>query len=108
MLLTAECVRVRRERVNGELGRLSNDSNGFESLPVCDWKSRIRVLFLGGYGLDYKTSDGYPKATWFSLLFVVPSITLLTTYKFLKMFHLMPTPQASYYVLNDIFRLNYA
>lgn len=43
MLLTAECVRVRRERVNGELGRLSNDSNGFESLPVCDWKSRLTV-----------------------------------------------------------------
>ncbi|KAL4331634.1 hypothetical protein AHAS_Ahas13G0519700 [Arachis hypogaea] len=24
------------------------------------------------------------------------------------MFHLLPTPQGSYYVLNDIFRLNYA
>ncbi|KAL9998168.1 putative nuclear transport factor 2, NTF2-like domain superfamily [Helianthus debilis subsp. tardiflorus] len=24
------------------------------------------------------------------------------------MFHLMPTPQSSFYVLNDIFRLNYA
>ncbi|KAL6508177.1 Nuclear transport factor 2A [Orobanche minor] len=28
--------------------------------------------------------------------------------KFSQMFHLMPTPQGSYYVLNDIFRLNYA
>ncbi|KHN24056.1 Nuclear transport factor 2 [Glycine soja] len=25
-----------------------------------------------------------------------------------RMFHLIPTPQGSYYVLNDIFRLNYA
>ncbi|CAA0833164.1 Nuclear transport factor 2 [Striga hermonthica] len=28
--------------------------------------------------------------------------------KFSQMFHLMPTPQGSYFVLNDIFRLNYA
>ncbi|KAL5717517.1 Nuclear transport factor 2B [Ranunculus cassubicifolius] len=28
--------------------------------------------------------------------------------KFSQMFHLMPTPQGSFYVLNDIFRLNYA
>ncbi|KAL0327382.1 UNVERIFIED_CONTAM: Nuclear transport factor 2B [Sesamum angustifolium] len=27
---------------------------------------------------------------------------------FVLMFHLMPTPQGSFYVLNDIFRLNYA
>ncbi|XP_057430550.1 nuclear transport factor 2B-like [Lotus japonicus] len=27
---------------------------------------------------------------------------------FSQMFHLMPTQQGSYYVLNDIFRLNYA
>lgn len=25
-----------------------------------------------------------------------------------QMFHLMPTPQGSFYVFNDIFRLNYA
>ncbi|XP_051141187.1 nuclear transport factor 2B-like isoform X1 [Andrographis paniculata] len=28
--------------------------------------------------------------------------------KFSQMFHLMPIPQGSFYVLNDIFRLNYA
>ncbi|KAE9603039.1 hypothetical protein Lal_00012761 [Lupinus albus] len=28
--------------------------------------------------------------------------------KFSQMFHLLPTQQGSYYVLNDIFRLNYA
>ncbi|ERN09857.1 hypothetical protein AMTRI_Chr06g193990 [Amborella trichopoda] len=28
--------------------------------------------------------------------------------KFSQMFHLLQTPQNSYYVLNDIFRLNYA
>lgn len=28
--------------------------------------------------------------------------------KFSQMFHLIPTPQGSFYVLNDIFRLNYA
>ncbi|KAI3713900.1 hypothetical protein L1987_72487 [Smallanthus sonchifolius] len=28
--------------------------------------------------------------------------------KFSQMFHLMPTPQSNFYVLNDIFRLNYA
>ncbi|XP_004504406.1 nuclear transport factor 2B-like [Cicer arietinum] len=28
--------------------------------------------------------------------------------KFSQMFHLIPTPQGSYYVQNDIFRLNYA
>ncbi|CAI8616976.1 unnamed protein product [Vicia faba] len=28
--------------------------------------------------------------------------------KFSQMFHLIPTQQGSYYVLNDIFRLNYA
>ncbi|XP_057954529.1 nuclear transport factor 2B-like [Malania oleifera] len=27
--------------------------------------------------------------------------------KFSQMFHLMPTPQGGFYVLNDIFRLNY-
>ncbi|KAK4377071.1 hypothetical protein RND71_003367 [Anisodus tanguticus] len=27
--------------------------------------------------------------------------------KLLEMFHLMPTPQGSFYVFNDIFRLNY-
>ncbi|KAH0867217.1 hypothetical protein HID58_074239 [Brassica napus] len=26
----------------------------------------------------------------------------------MHMFHLMPTPQGSFYVFNDIFRLNYA
>ncbi|CAL0333102.1 unnamed protein product [Lupinus luteus] len=28
--------------------------------------------------------------------------------KFSQMFHLIPTPQGSYYVNNDVFRLNYA
>ncbi|KAL0903681.1 hypothetical protein M5K25_028079 [Dendrobium thyrsiflorum] len=28
--------------------------------------------------------------------------------KFSQMFHLIPTPQGNFYVLNDIFRLNYA
>ncbi|KAK1423237.1 hypothetical protein QVD17_18534 [Tagetes erecta] len=28
--------------------------------------------------------------------------------KFSQMFHLLPTPQGSFYVQNDIFRLNYA
>ncbi|XP_057801231.1 nuclear transport factor 2B-like [Salvia miltiorrhiza] len=28
--------------------------------------------------------------------------------KFSQMFHLMPTPQGSFYIFNDIFRLNYA
>ncbi|KAG0476767.1 hypothetical protein HPP92_013145 [Vanilla planifolia] len=28
--------------------------------------------------------------------------------KFSQMFHLIPTPQGSFFVLNDIFRLNYA
>ncbi|CAH8320493.1 unnamed protein product [Eruca vesicaria subsp. sativa] len=28
--------------------------------------------------------------------------------KFSQMFHLMPTPQGSFYVYNDIFRLNYS
>ncbi|PSR87472.1 Nuclear transport factor 2 like [Actinidia chinensis var. chinensis] len=28
--------------------------------------------------------------------------------RFSQMFHLMPTPQGSFYVQNDIFRLNYA
>nr|GEU56871.1 nuclear transport factor 2B [Tanacetum cinerariifolium] len=28
--------------------------------------------------------------------------------KFSQMFHLWPTPQSSFYVLNDVFRLNYA
>ncbi|KAJ0969222.1 hypothetical protein J5N97_022099 [Dioscorea zingiberensis] len=28
--------------------------------------------------------------------------------KFSQMFHLLPTPQGSFYVFNDIFRLNYA
>jgi len=51
---------------------------------LMDFINWIGVVFLDGYGLDYRTSDGYPKATWFSLLFVVPSITLLTTEKFLK------------------------
>ncbi|KAI3929610.1 hypothetical protein MKX01_025778 [Papaver californicum] len=30
------------------------------------------------------------------------------TLRFSQMFHLMPTPQGSFYVQNDIFRLNYA
>jgi hypothetical protein len=28
--------------------------------------------------------------------------------KFSQMFHLLPTPQGSFYIFNDIFRLNYA
>lgn len=36
-----------------------------------------------------------------------PHVLILSLWS-LQMFHLMPTPQGSFYVLNDIFRLNYA
>ncbi|XP_072959219.1 nuclear transport factor 2B-like [Typha angustifolia] len=45
------------------------------------------------------------------LVFVSGSLALAGEHhplKFSQMFHLMPTPQGSFYVLNDIFRLNYA
>ncbi|XP_020589907.1 nuclear transport factor 2-like [Phalaenopsis equestris] len=45
------------------------------------------------------------------LVFVSGSLQLLGeqhALKFSQMFHLIPTPQGSFYVLNDIFRLNYA
>ncbi|KAK9113433.1 hypothetical protein Syun_020230 [Stephania yunnanensis] len=45
------------------------------------------------------------------LVFVSGNLQLLGeshALKFSQMFHLMPTPQGSFYVLNDIFRLNYA
>ncbi|KAJ8459775.1 hypothetical protein OPV22_032701 [Ensete ventricosum] len=45
------------------------------------------------------------------LVFVSGSLQLAGeshTLKFSQMFHLMPTPQGSFYVLNDVFRLNYA
>jgi len=49
-------------RVDGELGRLSNDSNGFKSLPVCDWKSRVtlvsRFSFCGNHSIGTCYSSG--------------------------------------------------
>ncbi|CAH2034048.1 unnamed protein product, partial [Thlaspi arvense] len=50
---------------------------------------------------------GEQHALKFSQVFpnLIPSI--YTTFDFI-MFHLMPTAQGSYYVFNDIFRLNYA
>ncbi|OVA17482.1 Nuclear transport factor 2 [Macleaya cordata] len=45
------------------------------------------------------------------LVFVSGNLTLAGeqhSLKFSQMFHLMPTPQGSFFVLNDIFRLNYA
>ncbi|XP_059284974.1 nuclear transport factor 2B-like [Lycium ferocissimum] len=45
------------------------------------------------------------------LVFVSGSLSLpgeQHALKFSQMFHLIPTPQGSFYVQNDIFRLNYA
>ncbi|MBA0721525.1 hypothetical protein Golax_009059 [Gossypium laxum] len=42
------------------------------------------------------------------IIFSLTSLFISIFRVFLKMFHLMPTPQGSFYVLNDIFRLNYA
>ncbi|KAL9328858.1 hypothetical protein ACSQ67_003861 [Phaseolus vulgaris] len=44
----------------------------------------------------------------FSQVLPPPLPLSLSLSLFVRMFHLMPTPQGSYYVLNDIFRLNYA
>ncbi|RWW34187.1 hypothetical protein BHE74_00022217 [Ensete ventricosum] len=38
----------------------------------------------------------------------VCSLSVFAPFIYRLMFHLMPTPQGSFYVLNDIFRLNYA
>ncbi|KAK7400027.1 hypothetical protein VNO78_11225 [Psophocarpus tetragonolobus] len=58
------------------------------------------------------TVDCQPSAvTAGMLVFVSGNLQLAGeqhTLKFSQMFHLIPSPQGSYYVLNDIFRLNYA
>ncbi|KAL2332650.1 hypothetical protein Fmac_013863 [Flemingia macrophylla] len=58
------------------------------------------------------TVDSQPSAVNAGMLvFVSGNLQLAGEHhalKFSQMFHLMPTPQGSYYVLNDIFRLNYA
>ncbi|GAB2220379.1 hypothetical protein Droror1_Dr00008028 [Drosera rotundifolia] len=57
------------------------------------------------------TVDCQPSGAGGVLVFVSGNLQLVGeqhALKFSQMFHLMPTPQGSFYVLNDIFRLNYA
>ncbi|GMJ13299.1 nuclear transport factor 2B [Hibiscus trionum] len=57
------------------------------------------------------TVDCQPSGSGGMLVFVSGTLQLAGeqhALKFSQMFHLMPTPQGSFYVLNDIFRLNYA
>ncbi|KAL2903700.1 Nuclear transport factor 2B [Bienertia sinuspersici] len=57
------------------------------------------------------TVDCQPSGTGGMLVFVSGNLQLSGeqhALKFSQMFHLMPTPQQSFYVQNDIFRLNYA
>uniref|UniRef100_A0A7C8ZTQ1 NTF2 domain-containing protein n=2 Tax=Opuntia streptacantha TaxID=393608 RepID=A0A7C8ZTQ1_OPUST len=57
------------------------------------------------------TVDCQPSGTGGMLVFVSGNLQLAGeqhALKFSQMFHLMPTPQGSFYVQNDIFRLNYA
>ncbi|KAG4923080.1 hypothetical protein JHK87_048620 [Glycine soja] len=58
------------------------------------------------------TVDSQPSAVNSAMLVFVSGNLQLAgeqhSLKFSQMFHLIPTPQGSYYVLNDIFRLNYA
>ncbi|KAE8698976.1 Nuclear transport factor 2 [Hibiscus syriacus] len=57
------------------------------------------------------TVDCQPSGAGGVLVFVSGTLQLSGeqhALKFSQMFHLMPTPQGSFYVLNDIFRLNYA
>ncbi|XP_021745187.1 nuclear transport factor 2-like [Chenopodium quinoa] len=57
------------------------------------------------------TVDCQPSGTGGMLVFVSGNLQLSGeqhALKFSQMFHLMPTPQGSFYVQNDIFRLNYA
>ncbi|XP_039041070.1 nuclear transport factor 2A-like [Hibiscus syriacus] len=57
------------------------------------------------------TVDCQPSGAGGVLVFVSGTLQLAGeqhALKFSQMFHLMPTPQGSFYVLNDIFRLNYA
>ncbi|KAJ0469630.1 putative nuclear transport factor 2, NTF2-like domain superfamily [Helianthus annuus] len=42
------------------------------------------------------------------VIFNLPVNSMLLSSVRFEMFHLMPTPQGSFYVFNDIFRLNYA
>ncbi|KAE9448967.1 hypothetical protein C3L33_19114, partial [Rhododendron williamsianum] len=51
---------------------------------------------------------GEQHALKFSQFLFYPRTFLLLPCFGLQMFHLMPTPQGSFYVQNDIFRLNYA
>ncbi|KAL8137800.1 hypothetical protein V2J09_003801 [Rumex salicifolius] len=56
------------------------------------------------------TVDCQPSGSGGMLVFVSGQLQLAGeshTLRFSQMFHLMPTPQGSFYVLNDIFRLNY-
>ncbi|MBA0682440.1 hypothetical protein Goari_024162 [Gossypium aridum] len=55
------------------------------------------------------TVDCQPSGSGGMLVFVSGNLQLAGeqhALKFSQMFHLMPTPQGSFYVLNDIFRLN--
>uniref|UniRef100_A0A1D1XSK0 Nuclear transport factor 2 n=1 Tax=Anthurium amnicola TaxID=1678845 RepID=A0A1D1XSK0_9ARAE len=61
---------------------------------------------------DISTVDCQPSGPAGGMLVFVSGLLQLAgeqhALKFSQMFHLMPTPQGSFYVLNDIFRLNYA
>ncbi|XVF85294.1 hypothetical protein PTKIN_Ptkin17bG0106100 [Pterospermum kingtungense] len=60
---------------------------------------------------NISTVDCQPSGGGGMLVFVSGNLQLAGeqhALKFSQLFHLMPTPQGSFYVLNDIFRLNYA
>lgn len=56
---------------------------------------------MTGYSV-YLEGSGFSKEFIQTCVHAVPGSSAV-----LQLFHLIPTPQGSFYVLNDIFRLNY-
>ncbi|KAJ3675781.1 hypothetical protein LUZ60_004823 [Juncus effusus] len=74
--------------------------------------AKIGSLPFGQTAHQISTVDCQPSGPQGGMLVFVSGTIQIAgeshTLKFSQMFHLMPTPQGSFYVQNDIFRLNYA
>jgi hypothetical protein len=73
--------------------------------------SFVHLLFLGRFVTTGKVRSGrgmWNAAFWMWEVVEVFEVRRFYVLVLLQMFHLIPTAQGSFYVFNDIFRLNYA
>lgn len=98
------------------LGNLYQDSSmltfeGQKTQGIQNIVSKLTSLPFQQCQHNVSTMDCQPSGSGGVIVFVSGSLQLAGeqhALRFSQMFHLMPTPQGSFYVLNDIFRLNYA